>query len=75
MTLTNEQAFDRFDRYGALYMLCTRWHNGRWSRGYRILSRLIGRGYHPGNGLQAGRFETDQQREYYRRYGQLRHSL
>jgi hypothetical protein len=55
----------RFDLYGALHMLCSRWHSGQWSRGYRILSRLYLAGYRPG--LSSGRcFESDQQKWIYR---------
>ncbi len=52
--------------YGALWMLCNRWHSGQDSLGYRILSRLSIMGYKPGLSVQQGRFETDEQREYYR---------
>jgi hypothetical protein len=57
---------DRFDLYGALWALCSRWHSGQASRGYRILSRLSIAGYNPGMGLQAGRFESNEQRSLYR---------
>ena len=57
---------DRFDLYGALYMLCSRWHSGQWSRGYRILSRLSIAGYRPGLSVQSGEFETEEQRKLYR---------
>ena len=57
---------DRFDLYGALWAFCSRWHSGQASRGYRILSALDRAGYSPGIGLQAGRFETDAQRDIYR---------
>jgi hypothetical protein len=56
----------RFDLYGALWAFCARWHGGQASRGYRILSRLSRAGYSPGIGLQAGRFESDAQRDIYR---------
>lgn len=56
---------DRFDLYGALWLLCSRYHSGQSSRGYRILSRLSFAGYRPGIGLQAGRFESDEQRALY----------
>jgi hypothetical protein len=65
----------KFDLYGALWLLCSRWHSGQWSRGYRILSRLIGKQYRPGHGLQEGRFETDRQRELYRRLYRLKDKL
>jgi hypothetical protein len=58
---------NRFDLYGALWAFCNRWHGGMSSRGYRILSRLSRAGYSPGIGLQQGRFESDEQREMYRR--------
>jgi hypothetical protein len=57
---------DRFDTYGALYLFCSRYHSGQWSRGYRILSRLAIAGYRPGLSIQANRFETDGQRCIYR---------
>lgn len=57
---------DRFDLYGALWAFCSRHHSGQWSRGYRILSRLIIAGYRPGMGLQSGRFESEEQRGIYR---------
>jgi len=58
---------DRFDLYGALYTLCSRYHSGQCSRGYRILSRLSRAGYRPGLGLQSGRWESEEQRDLYRR--------
>jgi hypothetical protein len=66
---------DRFDLYGALYLLCTRWHSGQWSRGYRILSRLSVAGYRPGLSIQSNRFESENQRAIYRQLYQLRHTL
>ena len=57
---------DRFDLYGALWAFCSRWHSGQWSRGYRILSRLVIAGYSPGIGLQRGRFESPEQASIYR---------
>ena len=66
---------DHFDLCGALWLLCSRWHSGQWSRGYRLLSRLSLRGYSPGMGLQHGRFETDRQRHIYRRLLRLRETL
>ena len=62
---------DRFDLYGALWLLCSRWHSGQWSRGYRILSKLSLLGYRPGLSIQNNRFESDEQRAMYRRL--LRH--
>ena len=57
---------DRFDFYGALWAFCSRHHGGQSSRGYRLLSRLATAGYTPGYGLQAGRFESIEQRDIYR---------
>ena len=58
---------DRFDLYGALYLFCTRWHSGQWSRGYRILSRLEIAGYRPGLTVRNGHgFESNEQRRIYR---------
>lgn len=57
---------NRFDLYGALWLLCTRYHSGQWSRGYRILSRLVKAGYHPSLSLQSNRFESEEQRSIYR---------
>ena len=74
-TLTDEQLNDRFDRYGALYLLCCRWYSGGASRGYRLLSWLTRKGYSPGHGLLNNRFESEQQRDYYRRWYPLRHTL
>jgi hypothetical protein len=59
---------DRFDLYGALYLLCARYHSGQWSRGYRILSRLHIAGYVPGASIQRNRFESDAQRDIYRHF-------
>lgn len=56
---------ERFDLYGALWLFCSRFHSGQGSRGYRILSRLSAAGFRPGAGLQAGRFESDEQRAIY----------
>jgi hypothetical protein len=66
---------DKFDRYGALYLLCVRYHSGQWSRGYRLLSRLISKGYKPGLSIQHNEFESYEQKEYYRRWYKLRNTL
>jgi hypothetical protein len=66
---------DRFDLYGALWALCSRWHGGQGSRGYRILSRLSAAGYRPGHGLKGGRFESPEQRDMYRRLLRYRSTL
>jgi len=66
---------EKLDLYGALYMLCSRYHSGQWSRGYRILSRLVNKGYNPGLSIQSNEFESDNQREYYRRYYRLRNTI
>lgn len=66
---------NRFDLYGALWAICSRWHGGQGSRGYRILSRLARAGYSPGIGLQSGRFESCSQREMYRSLLAYRHEL
>jgi hypothetical protein len=64
---------DRLNLYGALWAFASRYHSGQGSRGYRILSRLARASYRPGMGLQAGRFESDEQRDVYchlvRHYG------
>lgn len=65
----------RFELYGALWAVCSRWHSGQGSRGYRILSRLSRAGYRPGLGLQSGRFESDEQRAIYRELLAYRHEL
>lgn len=57
---------DRFDLYGALWAFCSRHHSGQFSRGYRLLSRLRIARYEPGHGLQAGHFESPEQRDIYR---------
>ncbi len=75
MDLSDDAMCDRLDRYGALYILCTRHHSGQWSRGYRLLSRLTLRGYSPGLSVSNGRFESDAQRDYYRRWYTLRRTL
>ena len=57
----------RFDLYGALWLFCTRYHSGQWSRGSRILSRLTRAGYRPGLTIRDGHgFESDEQRIIYR---------
>jgi hypothetical protein len=56
----------RFDLYGALWLFCSRYHSGIWSRGYRILSRLVSAGYKPGLSIQNGRFETANQKRIYK---------
>lgn len=79
--MTDEQLGVRFDRLGALYMLCIRWHSRQASRGYRLLSKLSVWHYRPGHGLQNGMFESEQQRELFRhwryllRRGRLREPL
>lgn len=54
---------DRFDLYGALYIVCSEWHSGQSSRGYRILSRLSRAGYRPGSRVSRGLWETPEMRE------------
>lgn len=63
----------RFDLYGALWLLCSRYHSGRGSRGYRILSRLTLAGYSPGLSLQSHRFESTTQRDMYRQLWRTYH--
>ena len=57
----------RFDLYGALWLVCSRYHSGMSSRGYRILSRLAKASYRPGLSVQNGLFETEQQEAMYHR--------
>jgi len=57
--------YSRFDLYGALWLFCSKYHSGQWSRGYRILSRLIIARYNPGIGLQRGEFESEEQQNIY----------
>ena len=71
-----EQANRRFDLYGALYLLCVRWHSGQWSRGYRMLGKLANAGYSPGATIRNGHgFESDEQRSMYRALLRHRHKL
>lgn len=37
-----------FELIAALYLVCSDYHSGQWSRGYRILSRIT-RQYKPRN--------------------------
>ena len=55
----------RFDLYGALYVLCSLWHGGQSSRGYRILSRLERAGYRPSPVLSEHNFESEEQERIY----------
>ena len=74
--LTEDQLSNRFDLYGALYLLCARYHSGRQSRGYRLLGRLGNAGYRPGLSVREGhRFESAEQRLYYRHCFPFRHQL
>lgn len=57
---------NKFDLYGALYLVCNRYHSGQSSRGYRILSRLNRAGYRPGMSIQSNRFESTEQRDIYK---------
>lgn len=75
MSLTYDQLTDKFDRYGALYILCSRYHSGQGSRGYRLLSRLAKKGYKPGLGVQVYRFESANMELYYYRWNELRDTL
>ena len=68
MKLTDDALSDRFDRYGALYIVCADSHGGQWSRGYRLLSRLIQRGYSPGLSVQHGEPESEAMTDYIDRY-------
>lgn len=73
--LDEDSILARFDLYGALWAFCARWHGGQGSRGYRILSRLSRAGYNPGAGIQAGRFESEEQAQIYRELLRHRHSI
>lgn len=57
--------YARFNLYGALYLFCSRHHSGQFSRGYRILSRLIRAGYKPGLTIQNNQFESVEQARIY----------
>ena len=57
-----------FNVYGALYMLCIRWHSGQWSLGYRILCKLGQMGYKTGLTIRNNCFESPEQKEYYRKF-------
>lgn len=48
---------ERFNLIVALYCLCNDYHSGQWSRGYRILSRIVG-AYKPHN-IPSSREELD----------------
>ena len=64
---------NRFDLYGALWLLCSRYHSGRESRGYRILSRLALAGYSPSLSLRSNRFESTTQHDMYRQLWRTYH--
>jgi len=57
---------NRFDLYGALYVLCSLYHSGQSSRGYRILGRLSRAGYQPSPMLGENSFESEEQERIYR---------
>ena len=61
-----ETLVNRFDLYGALYVLCSLYHSGQSSRGYRILSRLDRGGYRPSPFLSEDHFESVEQERIYR---------
>jgi len=61
-----ETLINRFDLYGALYVLCSLYHGGQSSRGYRILSRLTRAGYQPSPMLSEDCFESEEQERIYR---------
>ena len=61
-----ETLINRFDLYGALYVLCSLYHSGQSSRGYRILSRLTRAGYQPSPMLSDTSFESEEQERIYR---------
>ena len=65
----------KFDLYGALYLFCSRWHSGQWSRGYRILSRLNIAGYQPGFSIQNNRFESQMQQDCYTKLLKYRYDI
>jgi len=68
MTTTDwdeETLVNRFDLYGALYVLCSLYHSGQSSRGYRILSRLDRGGYRPSPMLSENCFESEGQELLY----------
>jgi len=68
--------YDRFDWAAALWQLCSQYHSGQGSRGYRILSRLSAAGYSPGLTVQSGGYESEAHRELYLSLAwKYRHSL
>ena len=75
MELTVEQKSHKFDLYGALYLLCSKWHSGQNSRGYRILSRIAKKGYRPGLSISHNTFESEEQKELYYQFLRLRKTL
>jgi hypothetical protein len=59
--------YDRFDWADALYTLCTLHHSGQWSKGYRILSKLLRQyRYRPGLSVERGHL-SDSANELYER--------
>lgn len=67
-SMDEDAASDRFDRFGALYIVCSRSHGGQWSRGYRLFSRLTLRGYSPGLSVRNGESESESMSEYIERF-------
>ena len=72
--MTEEQINDRFNRYEALYVLCSRWHGGQNSRGYRLLSWLKRKGFKPGLSVNEGCL-CDEALDYYEKWLHLRWTL
>lgn len=73
--LTGDQLCARVDLYGALWLICSRFHGGQGSRGYRILSRLTRARYQPSLTLQRNQFESEYQRHLYRQLWKRRETL
>ena len=68
--------YDRFTWAEALYVLCTRHHSGQWSRGYRLLSRLLGPvGFRPSISVQSGELDGQAQELYEYLRDRYQHTL
>ena len=65
--LTLKQYQDKFARYEALHLLACLYHNGQWSRGYRLLCRLAKRDFKPAFNAKPSLL-SEQARMYYDRW-------
>ena len=60
----SEYRTKRFDVYGACYIYSTFYHDGQFSRGYRLGCCIERKDYRPGLSIQRGECESEEMEEF-----------